>query len=420
MPRPPSLWEVNICPGYVFPLPLRWLSLPLPLEVPPMSQPTEAQVLDALRQVIDPDLHKDIVSLGFITSNKVEGGKVSVTINLTTPACPMKEKMENEARELLEAIPGVTEVAIEMTAVAPKAAEKIGLPGVRHVVAVSSGKGGVGKSTLSVNLACALAQTGAKVGLLDCDVYGPDIPMMMGLKGAPEQVSREGGVRLLPKEAHGIKTMSIGYLIPEDQPAIWRGPMVHKLVEQFLKDVEWGELDYLLVDMPPGTGDAQLSLANLVPVTGAVLVTTPQAVAAFDVGKAVGMFKQVQIDMLGIVENMAGLSIEGSVKGAAAGTDVELSLSGKSRTVQVDENGKFQTVVDLFGKGGADGLCERFDLKNLGSVPLHPDVTMAGDGGAPIVLSAPESIAATRIQEIAGKIAQRVAIKSYAELPVLQ
>ncbi len=385
-----------------------------------MSQPTEALVLDALRQVIDPDLHKDIVSLGFITSNKVEGGKVAVTINLTTPACPMKEKMENEARELLEAIPGVTEVAIEMTAVAPKAPEKVGLPGVRHVVAVSSGKGGVGKSTLSVNLACALAQTGAKVGLLDCDVYGPDIPMMMGLKGAPEQVSREGGVRLLPKEAHGIKTMSIGYLIPEDQPAIWRGPMVHKLVEQFLKDVEWGELDYLLVDMPPGTGDAQLSLANLVPVTGAVLVTTPQAVAAFDVGKAVGMFKQVQIDMLGIVENMAGLSIEGSVKGAAAGTDVELSLSGKSRTVQVDENGKFQTVVDLFGKGGADGLCERFDLKNLGSVPLHPDVTMAGDGGAPIVLSAPESIAATRIQEIAGKIAQRVAIKSYAELPVLQ
>jgi len=385
-----------------------------------MSQTTEANVLDALRQVIDPDLHKDIVTLGFITHNKVEGGKVSVTINLTTPACPVKEQLREQAYDLIAALPGVTEVHVEMTAVAPKAAEKIGLPGVRHVVAISSGKGGVGKSTLSVNLACALSQTGAKVGLLDCDVYGPDIPMMMGLKGAPEQVSREGGVRLLPKEAHGIKTMSIGYLIPDDQPAIWRGPMVHKLVEQFLKDVEWGELDYLLVDMPPGTGDAQLSLANLVPVTGAVLVTTPQAVAAFDVGKAVGMFKQVQINMLGIVENMAGLTIEGTVKGAAPGTDVELSLSGKSRTVKVDENGKFQTVVDLFGKGGADGLCERFDLKNLGSVPLHPDVTMAGDGGAPIVLSAPESIAAQRIQEIAGRIAQRVAIQSFAELPVLQ
>jgi ATP-binding protein involved in chromosome partitioning len=385
-----------------------------------MSQTTEAHVLDALRQVIDPDLHKDIVSLGFITHNKVEGGKVSVTINLTTPACPVKEQLREQAHDLIAALPGVTEVEVEMTAVAPKMTEKVGLPGVRHVIAISSGKGGVGKSTLSVNLACALAQTGAKVGLLDCDVYGPDIPMMMGLRGAPEQVARESGVRLLPKEAHGIKTMSIGYLIPDDQPAIWRGPMVHKLVEQFLKDVEWGELDYLLVDMPPGTGDAQLSLANLVPVTGAVLVTTPQAVAAFDVGKAVGMFKQVKINMLGIVENMAGLSLEGTVEGVAPGAKVELSLSGKVRTLTIDENGKFQTVVDLFGKGGADGLCERFGLKNLGSVPLHPDVTMAGDGGAPIVLSAPESIAAQRIQEIAGRIAQRVAIQSFAELPVLQ
>jgi ATP-binding protein involved in chromosome partitioning len=385
-----------------------------------MSQITEAQVLDALRQVIDPDLHKDIVSLGFITRNKIEGGKVSVTINLTTPACPVKEQLREQAHGFIAALPGVTEVEVEMTAVAPKMPEAKGIPGVRHVIAVSSGKGGVGKSTLSVNLACALAQTGAKVGLLDCDVYGPDIPMMMGLKGAPEQISREGGVRLLPKEAHGIKTMSIGYLIPEDQPAIWRGPMVHKLVEQFLKDVEWGELDYLLVDMPPGTGDAQLSLANLVPVTGAVLVTTPQAVAAFDVGKAIGMFKQVQINMLGIVENMAGMSLEGTVQGAAPGSNVELSISGKNRTVQVDANGKFQTVIDLFGKGGCDKLCERFGLKNLGSVPLHPDVTMAGDGGAPIVLSAPESIAAQRIQEIAGKIAQRVAIQSFAELPVLQ
>ncbi|MCA9001598.1 MAG: Mrp/NBP35 family ATP-binding protein [Planctomycetes bacterium] len=385
-----------------------------------MSQVTEAQVLDALRQVIDPDLHKDIVSLGFVTRNVVEGGEVSVTINLTTPACPVKEQLREQARSVIAALPGVESVDVEMTAVAPEIPEAKGIPGVRHVIAISSGKGGVGKSTLSVNLACALAQTGAKVGLLDCDVYGPDIPMMMGLKGAPEQISREGGVRLVPKEAHGIKTMSIGYLIPEDQPAIWRGPMVHKLVEQFLKDVEWGELDYMLVDMPPGTGDAQLSLANLVPVTGAVLVTTPQAVAAFDVGKAIGMFKQVQINMLGIVENMAGLSVEGTVQGAAPGSQVELSLSGHKRTVSVDENGHFQTVVDLFGKGGGDALCERFGLRNLGSVPLHPEVTMAGDGGAPIVISQPDSIAAQRIQEIAGKIAQRVAIQSFAELPVLQ
>ncbi len=385
-----------------------------------MSQPTEAAVLDALRQVIDPDLHKDIVTLGFVTRTEIDGGRVAVTINLTTPACPVKDQLRDQARGLLEALPGVTDVEVEMTAVAPPEQKRPELPGIRHVIAISSGKGGVGKSTVSVNLACALAQTGAKVGLLDCDVYGPDIPMMMGLSGAPDQIAREGGVVLAPKERFGIKTMSIGYLIPADKPAIWRGPMVHKLMQQFLSDVQWGELDYLLVDMPPGTGDAQLSLANLVPVTGAVLVTTPQNVSSFDVGKAVTMFREVKIDLLGIVENMSGLVIEGQVDPQAAGSKVRLNVGLREEELAVDAEGRFQTTVDLFGHGGAHDLCERFQLKHLGAIPLHPDVLLGGDGGSPIVLSAPDSAPAKALKEIAGRVAQRVAIKAFGDLPVLQ
>ena len=276
------------------------------------SQVNAQQVLDALRQVQDPDLHQDIVSLGFVKEHTITEGNVKVRINLTTPACPVKDQMKNQAEELIRALPGVTGVEVEMTA---EVQAQSGPPRqfaqtVKHIVAVSSGKGGVGKSTVSVNLAVALANTGAKVGLLDCDVYGPDIPMMMGLAGSPDQVEK----KLLPKERYNVKTMSIGYLLDEERPVVWRGPMVHKLIEQFLADVEWGELDYLLVDMPPGTGDAQLSLAQIVPLTGAVLVTTPQAVATYDVGKAISMFKQVNVEILGIVENMAGLAVRGSVE----------------------------------------------------------------------------------------------------------
>ncbi|MCA9753312.1 MAG: Mrp/NBP35 family ATP-binding protein, partial [Gemmatimonadetes bacterium] len=265
---------------------------------------TSEQVLDALRNVQDPDLHKDIVSLGFITKHEVKDGRVDVVINLTTPACPVKDLMKGEAEKHLRALPGVTDVHVEMTAEvrgSQDGAPRQIAPNIRHIVAVTSGKGGVGKSTVTVNLACALAKTGARVGILDCDVYGPDIPMMMGLEGMPENVER----KLRPKANYGVQTMSVGYLIPADKPTIWRGPMVHKLIEQFLADVLWGELDYLLVDMPPGTGDAQLSLAQIVPLTGAILVTTPQAVSTFDVGKAIAMFDQVNVKILGIVENMA-------------------------------------------------------------------------------------------------------------------
>jgi ATP-binding protein involved in chromosome partitioning len=364
--------------------------------------------------VIDPDLGRDIVSLGFITKNAVCDGLVSVTINLTTPACPLKDQLRNEAEEKLRAIPGVTAVKVEMTAVPrqQEAPREIS-PDIRHIVAVSSGKGGVGKSTVAVNLACALARTGARVGLLDCDVYGPDVPMMMGLKGHPEQVDRQ----LIPKERHGVKTMSLGYLLEDDKPVIWRGPMIHKLLEQFLSDVRWGELDYLLVDMPPGTGDAQLSLAQIVPLTGAVLVTTPQAVSTFDVGKAVAMFQQVNVDVLGIVENMAGYRISGSVTGASGGQCITLDTG---ETLAIDAAGAFETVIPVFGEGGAERLAEKFGFPVLGRIPLDPAVRVGGDGGDPITVSAPASALAATFERIAGEMVRKVAVASHAELPILQ
>jgi ATP-binding protein involved in chromosome partitioning len=383
-----------------------------------MSQPTEQQVLDALRQVQDPDLHQDIVALGFVKENTVTGGSVKVRINLTTPACPVKDQMKKQAEDLIRALPGVTAVEVEMTA---EVAAQAGPPrqfaeGVKHIVAVSSGKGGVGKSTVSVNLAVALAKTGASVGLLDCDVYGPDIPMMMGLAGTPEQREK----KLIPKERHGVKTMSIGYLLDDERPVVWRGPMVHKLIEQFLADVVWGDLDYLLVDMPPGTGDAQLSLAQIVPLTGAVLVTTPQAVATYDVGKAIGMFKQVNVDILGIVENMSGFAVEGSVAGAAPGTQVEIETGAGKQALTVDEAGRFHTLVNIFGTGGAEMLAAKHGFPLLGQIPLNPRVRVGGDGGDPVTVTDPSSPLAQAFTEVAGRVAQRVAIKAHQALPILQ
>ncbi len=383
-----------------------------------MSDVTKEQILEALRAVRDPDLGKDIVTLGFVTQSSYCDGLVKATINLTTPACPVKDQLKAQAEAVLLAIPGVKKVNVEMTAVVKTQSgpPRTIAPDIKHIVAVSSGKGGVGKSTVSVNLACALAKTGAKVGLLDCDVYGPDIPMMMGLKGQPE--TRDG--RLIPKERHGVKTMSIGYLLEEEKPVVWRGPMVHKLIEQFLADVVWGPLDYLLVDMPPGTGDAQLSLAQIVPLSGAVLVTTPQAVSTFDVGKAIAMFRQVNVDILGIVENMAGYTIEGTVEGARPGTRVSIETGGKKLDVVTNSLGRFQAVVDIFGSGGADRLSQRHNFPVLGRVPLDPVVRVGGDGGDPISIADPNSLIAKCFHDIAGRVAQRLAIKAHQALPILQ
>ncbi|MBI5364634.1 MAG: Mrp/NBP35 family ATP-binding protein [Planctomycetes bacterium] len=381
-----------------------------------MPEATKEQILDALRQIQDPDLHQDIVTLGFVTQHAICDGLVKVTINLTTPACPVKDQMREQAEKLLRALPGVKTVNVEMTAVAKAPVQRQIAPDIQHIVAISSGKGGVGKSTVSVNLACALAKTGAKVGLVDCDVYGPDVPMMMGLSGDVQQFAG----KLLPKERHGVRTMSIGYLLAEEKPVMWRGPMVHKLIEQFLSDVFWGPLDYLLVDMPPGTGDAQISLAQIVPLSGAVLVTTPQNVSTFDVGKAIGMFKQVNVELLGLVENMAGFAIEGRVEGARAGTKVRLDAGGTPIELATDANGRFATVVDVFGKGGAERLAARHGCPVLGQVPLNPLVRIGGDAGDPIVVTEPDSLVARRFQEIAGRLVQRIAIKSHQALPILQ
>jgi ATP-binding protein involved in chromosome partitioning len=389
-----------------------------------VPETTKEEVLDALRQIQDPDLHRDIVSLGFVTQTAICDGHVKVTINLTTPACPVKDQMKKQAEDLIRKLPGVNAVTVDMTAVvkAQEGPPRQIAPDIKHIVAVSSGKGGVGKSTVAVNLACALAKTGAKVGLLDCDVYGPDIPMMMGLSGEPEVAMGPNGPedrRLRPKERHGVKTMSIGYLLEEDKPVVWRGPMVHKLIEQFLSQVQWGALDYLVVDMPPGTGDAQLSLAQIVPLSGAVLVTTPQAVSTYDVSKAISMFKQVKVDILGIVENMAGYAIEGRIDGARAGTKVLLSAGGKPIELATDAEGRFKTVVDVFGKGGAERLSARYGFPMLGQVPLNPVVRVGGDAGDPVVISDPTSMIAQRFGEIAGRMAARLAVKSMQALPIL-
>jgi ATP-binding protein involved in chromosome partitioning len=381
-----------------------------------VSQPTPDQVREALRQVQDPDLHQDIVSLGFVTRCEVEGGVADVVINLTTPACPVKDQLKSQAEAVIRAVPGITEVKVEMTAVVKNESAQSRNFGknIQHIIAVSSGKGGVGKSTATVNLACALAKTGARVGVLDCDVYGPDVPMMMGLSGQPEHL----GNKLVPKERHGVKTMSIGYLLEDDKPVMWRGPMIHKLIEQFLADVEWGELDYLLVDMPPGTGDAQISLAQIVPLSGAVLVTTPQAVSTYDVAKAISMFKQVNVEVLGIIENMSGFAIEGTVEGATGGK-VTLDLGTRSEELAIDEKGHFATVVNIFGAGGADRLSQKYGFPNLGSIPLNPAVRVGGDGGDPIVTASPDSLLAKGFEDVAGRLAQRLAIKQFA-LPILQ
>ncbi|HKC65001.1 MAG TPA: Mrp/NBP35 family ATP-binding protein [Pyrinomonadaceae bacterium] len=356
-----------------------------------MTEVSEQSVLDALRQIKDPDLHKDIVTLGFIKDLKIEGGCVSFRIVLTTPACPVKEQMEGAAREIVGALPGVSSVNVTMDAEVPKGrglGDKVTMPGVRNIIAVSSGKGGVGKSTVAVNLAVSLALNGARVGLMDMDVYGPNVPLMLGASNARPEVE---GNKLIPIEAYGVKLMSMALLQPGDKPMIVRGPILHGLVKQFLTDVKWGELDYLIVDMPPGTGDVQLSLAQLVPVQGAVLVTTPQEVAVMDVRRALRMFETVAVPVLGVVENM-------------------------SYFVAPDTGVRY----NIFGEGGGQKLAEHYGVPFLGAVPLGLEVREGGDKGVPVVVSQPDSPQAQAFRKVSEEVARQVSIEAMKpELVVL-
>lgn len=356
-----------------------------------MAQVTEADVYGALAQVKDPDLHKDIVRLGFIKDLKIAGGAVSFRVVLTTPACPVREQLQEQSRAVVAALPGVESVSVTMDAEVPKGrgiGEKLIVEGVRNIVAVSSGKGGVGKSTVAVNLAVSLARDGARVGLMDADVYGPNVPLMLGVADMRPAVNVN---KLVPLEAHGIRLMSMAVLKPGDEPMIVRGPILHGLVRQFLQDVEWGELDYLIVDMPPGTGDVQLSLAQLVPVQGAVLVTTPQEVALADVRRALRMFEAVNVPVLGVVENM-------------------------SYFVAPDTG----TRYNIFGEGGGQRLSDEYGVPFLGAVPLGMKVREGGDSGVPVVVSDPDSPQAEAFRHVAEEVARQVSIEAMKpELVVL-
>jgi len=353
---------------------------------------TEQTILNALKAVKDPDLHRDIVSLNMIRDVKVCGGVASLRFVLTTPACPVRDKLKDEAYRAVMGIPGMESVDIKMDAEVPRAqgaVDKAAISGIGNIIAVSSGKGGVGKSTVAVNLAVSLAQLGATVGILDTDVYGPNVPIMLGGRDMPAA----RGDKIIPPVYHGVKTMSIGLLNPGDKAVVWRGPMLHSAVSQFLKQVEWGEIDYLIVDMPPGTGDVQLSLAQLVSLAGSVLVTTPQEVSLSDVRKAYNMFDQLHVPCLGIVENMSYF----------------ICSNCKERH-------------EIFGHGGGEALAERYGVPFLGGIPLSLSIREAGDLGMPIVVAAPESPQGRAFRQIAENVAAQVsiaAIKSNRQLPVL-
>jgi ATP-binding protein involved in chromosome partitioning len=343
-------------------------------------------VLEVLRPVEDPELRKSLVELNMIRNVKIEDGKVSFTLVLTTPACPLREFIVEDCQKAVKKLPGVTEVSVDVTAETPQQKslpDKTGISGVKNILAVSSGKGGVGKSTVAVNVAVALAQTGAKVGLLDADIYGPNDPTMLGLTDA-EIVVRptDKGDILEPAFNHGVKLVSMGFLIDPDQPVIWRGPMLNGVIRQFLYQVEWGEIDYLIVDMPPGTGDAQLTLTQAVPMSGAVIVTTPQNVALLDSRKGLRMFQQMNVPVLGIVENM-------------------------SYFIPPDMPDK---QYDIFGSGGGSKTASELGVPLLGCIPLEICTRVGGDSGVPIVIADPDSASAQALRAIALNIAGKISV----------
>jgi ATP-binding protein involved in chromosome partitioning len=355
---------------------------------------TEQDVLGALARIQDPDLRKDIVALGFVKDLAIDRGKVSFKIELTTPACPVKGQMESLAREYVGSLPGVEQVDVRMTS-SVRATAPAGplLPGVRNVIAVGSGKGGVGKSTVAANLAVALARAGARVGLLDADIYGPTIPGLMGAAASKPSVKETaaGQKTLVPPQAHGIKLMSLAFFLDDpSQPVIWRGPMVGSGVRQLLSDADWGDLDYLLVDMPPGTGDATLTLAQSIPLSGAVIVSQPQDVSLAIAIKALKAFQSLKVRILGILENMSYFVCDGC---------------GKRH--------------DVFSHGGARKAAEQLRVPFLGEIPLAPDIRESSDAGLPVVARKPESPQAMAFTEVAKALAAQVSIAGFSQRQVI-
>lgn len=345
-----------------------------------------SSVLEVLRPVQDPELHKSLVDLNMIRNIKVDNATVSFTLVLTTPACPLRHFIVEDCQKAVKQLPGVEEVVVDVTAETPQQKslpDRTGIDGVKNIVAISSGKGGVGKSTVAVNVAVALAQAGAKVGLLDADIYGPNAPAMLGLNNANVMVQQGAqGEVLEPAFNHGVKLVSMAFLIDPDQPVIWRGPMLNGIIRQFLYQVNWGDLDYLIVDMPPGTGDAQLTMAQAVPMAGAVIVTTPQTVALLDSRRGLKMFQQLGVSVLGIVENM-------------------------SYFIPPDMP---ERQYDLFGSGGGEKTSKELDVPLLGCIPLEISLRQGGDAGVPVVVGEPESASAKALTAIASQIAAKVSV----------
>jgi ATP-binding protein involved in chromosome partitioning len=349
---------------------------------------TKETILAALSKVQEPELHQDLVTLNMIRNLEIAGDKVSFTVMLTTPACPLRGQIEKEAKQAVLAL-GAKTVDVKLESDVPNDGRMRGLVNmpIRNAIAVGSGKGGVGKSTVAVNIAVALALTGARVGLLDADIYGPNIPTMMGVDRLPPP----NGKKLLPAQAYGLKMISMGLLVKPGQPLIWRGPMLNSAIRQFLGDVEWGELDYLIVDLPPGTGDAALSLAQALPLSGAIIVTLPQLVSLEDASRGLQMFRTLEVPILGVIENMSYLDLPDG------------------------------TRMDIFGTGGGEQLAKSTGTTFLGKIPIDPTVREGGDTGKPIVVAKPDCAAALMLTEIAGKVAAQVSIAALSgknELPI--
>ena len=350
---------------------------------------TQEQVLAAIGKVQEPELHRDLVTLNMIRELSIHSDVVNFTIMLTTPACPLKNQMENEARAAVLALPGVSTVNVKFDANVPSGQRmtgKLDVP-MRNIISVVSGKGGVGKTTVAVNLAVALAQMGAKVGLLDADIYGPNVPIMTGLDRLPPA---QDGKIVLPL-AYGMQVMSMGFLVPPDQALVWRGPMLHSAIRQMFSDVAWDDLDYLIVDMPPGTGDAQLTLAQSVPLTGGIVVCTPQDVAWADAMRGVSALRALKVPVLGIVENMSYF----------------VCPHCGERT-------------DIFSSGGGQKAAEELGIPFLGSIPLHTDIRKGGDEGEPIVVRDPDSPHAQAFVEVARNLAARISVRNMASDPALK